>query len=63
MKAAGSTILSVLLAMTLNFARAEWRFDAETGGLYDSNLSNSDRSSDEEADWAWKTDLRIGNGF
>src|SRR6266542_571050 len=63
MKAAGSTILSVLLAMTLNFARAEWRFDAETGGFYDSNLSNSDRSSDEEADWAWKTDLRIGNGF
>jgi len=63
MKTARSTVLSLLLAMTLNFARAEWRFDAETGGFYDSNLSNSDRPSDEEHDWAWKTDLRIGDGF
>ena len=47
----------------MSFAQAEWRFDAETGGFYDSNLSNSDRASDEEYDWAWKTDLRIGNGF
>jgi hypothetical protein len=63
MKAARSTILSVLLVMTLNFARAEWRLDAETGGFYDSNLSNSDRASDEKDDWAWKTDVRVGNGF
>ena len=63
MKTARSTVLSVLLAMTLNFARAEWRFDAETGGFYDSNLSNSDRASDEKDDWAWKTDVRVGNGF
>jgi hypothetical protein len=63
MKTARVTLLSVLLAMTLNFARAEWRLDMETGGFYDSNLSNSDRASDREYDLAWKTDLRIGNGF
>jgi tetratricopeptide (TPR) repeat protein len=63
MKTVRSTVLTVLLAMTLNFARAEWRFDAETGWVYDSNLSNSDRPSDEKNDWAWKTDLRLGNGF
>ena len=63
MKTARVTLLSVLLAMTLNFARAEWRLDTETGGFYDSNLSNSDRASDREYDLAWKTDLRIGNGF
>jgi hypothetical protein len=63
MKTARVTLLSVLLAMTLNFARAEWHLDTETGGFYDSNLSNSDRASDREYDLAWKTDLRIGNGF
>jgi hypothetical protein len=63
MKIARSTILGLLLAISLNFARAEWLFDAETGGLYESNLSNSDRSADEKYDWAWKTDLRIGNGL
>jgi len=56
-------VLSVLLAMTLNFARAEWRVDADTGGFYDSNLSNSDRRSDEKDDWAWKTDVRLADGF
>jgi hypothetical protein len=63
MKTAKSTVLAVLLVMTFNFARAEWRFDAETGLFYDSNLSNSDRASDKENDWAWKTNLRLGNGF
>jgi hypothetical protein len=63
MKIARSTILGVLLAVSLNFARAEWLFDAETGSLYESNLSNSDRSVDEKDDWAWKTDLRISNGL
>jgi hypothetical protein len=63
MKTARSALLSVVLAMTLNFARAEWRFDAETSGFYDSNLSNSDRPADEKDDWAWKTDLRGGGGF
>jgi hypothetical protein len=63
MKTARSAVLSLVLTMTLNFARAEWRFDAETSGFYDSNLSNSDRPADEKDDWAWKTDLRIGNSF
>jgi hypothetical protein len=63
MKTVKSRLLSVLLAMTLNFARGDWRFEAETGGFYDSNLSNSDRASDEKDDWAWKTDVRISDGF
>ena len=63
MKIARSTIAGALLTMTLSVAQAEWRFDAETGGLYNSNLSNSDRSADEKDDWAWKTSLRIGNGL
>jgi hypothetical protein len=63
MKTAKSTVLAVLLVMTFNFARAEWRFEAETGWFYDSNLSNSDRASDEENDWAWNTNLRLGNGL
>ena len=44
-------------------AQAEWRFDGTTGFVYDSNLSNSDRDADVKDDWAWKTDLRLGNGF
>ena len=56
-------MLGVLLAMTLNVALAEWHFDAETGAFYNSNLSNSDRASDERNDWAWKSDVRLGNGF
>jgi hypothetical protein len=63
MKIARSTIAGALLTMTLSVAQAEWRFDAETGGLYNSNLSNSDRSADEKDDWAWKTGVRIGNGL
>lgn len=42
---------------------ADWRFDVETGALYDSNLSKSDRATDEKDDLAWKSDIRIGNGF
>ncbi len=49
--------------MILGSVRGEWRFDAETGAFYDSNLSNSDRSSDVKDDWAWKSEVRIGNGF
>jgi hypothetical protein len=45
--------------MTCTAARAEWRFDAETGAVYDSNLSNSDRDQDVKDDWAWKSDLRL----
>ncbi len=49
--------------MVASAARADWRVDAETGALYDSNLSNSDRASDEKDDWAWQSNLRVGNGF
>ena len=55
--------LAVLLWLTLSTARADWRFDAETGALYDSNLSNSDRNADVKDDWGWQSDLRAGNGF
>lgn len=44
-------------------AQANWRFDAETGAFYDSNLSNSDRAADVKDDWAWVTDLRAGNDW
>lgn len=47
----------------LSCARADLRFDAETGAFYNSNLSNSDRASDEKDDWAWKTDVRASEGF
>ena len=62
-KAMGTTGLAVLLAMVASAARADRRVDAETGALYDSNLSNSDRASDEKDDWAWQSNLRVGNGF
>ena len=62
-KAMGTTGLAVLLALVASAARADWRVDAETGALYDSNLSNSDRASDAKDDWAWQSNLRVGNGF
>src|SRR4051812_43327041 len=54
-------VLLLLLGLAWSSARADWRFDAETGAVYDSNLSRSDRDSEE--DWAWKTELRAANGF
>ena len=46
-----------------HLADAEWRFEGETGAFYDSNLSNSDRVADVKEDWAWSTDVRVGNAF
>jgi len=63
LKAVRRTGLAVLLAMALSAARADWRVDAETGAFYDSNLSNSDRASDVKDDWAWQSNLRVGNAF
>src|SRR5437870_1072890 len=57
------TGLTMLLAVMLSSTRADWRFDAETGAFYDSNLSRSDRAADEKDDWAWKSDVRAGYGF
>jgi hypothetical protein len=56
-------VLSALFATSLSCARADWDLQAETGALYDSNLSNSVATSDEEEDWAWKSDVFVGNGF
>lgn len=63
MKVLRTTGLALLLAVSLSFARADWRFDAETGAVDDSNLSNSDRGADMKDDWAWQSDLRAGSGF
>ena len=53
----------VLLILLSSFARAEWRFAGETGVVYNSNLSNSDRSADVRDDWAWRSDISAGNGL
>jgi hypothetical protein len=58
-----SAIIISLTVGIMGSVLADWRFDAETGALYDSNLSNSDRASDEKDDWAWKSDIKLGNGF
>jgi len=63
MKRTTPTVLTVFCAMLLSHAYAEWRFDAETGAFYNSNLSNSERSSDVRDDWAWKSDVSVNNGF
>src|SRR5262245_50919217 len=55
--------LSMMCAMTVSHALAEWHVDAETGAFYDSNLSNSDRASDMRDDWAWKSIVRANDGF
>ena len=49
------TLSIVFLILLSSFARAEWRFEGETGVVYNSNLSNSDRSADVRDDWAWRT--------
>jgi hypothetical protein len=53
----------VLLILFSSFARAEWRIEAETGVVYNSNLSNSDRSADVRDDWAWRSDISAANGL
>src|SRR5258708_18817615 len=58
-----TTLSMVLLILFSSFARAEWRIEAETGVVYNSNLSNSDRSADVRDDWAWRSDIIAGNGL
>ena len=55
--------MGVLLALSLSSARADWRLGAETGAFYESNLSNSDRASDMQDDWAWRSKVTVGNGY
>ena len=57
------TLSIVLLILLSSFARAEWRFEGETGVVYNSNLSNSDRSADIRDDWAWSSDISAGNAL
>jgi lipopolysaccharide assembly outer membrane protein LptD (OstA) len=54
---------AVFLILLLPLCRAEWRFEAETGAVYDSNLSNSDRVADVRDDWAWRSDVSAGNAM
>jgi hypothetical protein len=56
-------VLGIFLAATVSVARAEWRLDAETGVVYDSNLSKSDRESDQQADVAWRTNISLAQGL
>ncbi|MGZ5003318.1 MAG: hypothetical protein ACXWBM_09005 [Chthoniobacterales bacterium] len=44
-------------------ARENWIFDIRSGVLYDSNVSNSDRSADVEHDFAWHGVVDAGQGF
>lgn len=53
----------LLLALSLSVARADWRLGGETGAFYESNLSNSDRASDLQDDWAWRSNVRVSNGY
>ena len=57
------TLSIVLLILLSSFARAEWRFEGQTGVVYNSNLSNSDRSADVRDDWAWNSDINAGNAL
>src|SRR5437763_16605555 len=57
------TLSIVLLILLSSFARAEWRFEGETGVVYNSNLSNSDCSADVRDDRAGGSDISAGNGL
>ena len=63
MKTRSAVFLSFLLALPLSDASADWRVHAETGALFDSNLSNSERAADEESDVAWESNASVANGF
>ena len=54
---------AAFLALLSNIVRAEWRLEANTGFVYDSNLSNSDRAADVRDDWAWRNDVTAGGGW
>ena len=56
-------IALVFLMLVASTVHAEWGFEAETGIVYDSNLSNSDRSADVRDDWAWRSDVSVNNGL
>jgi hypothetical protein len=53
----------ILFMLAAGTVEAEWGFNAETGIVYDSNLSNSDRSTDVRDDWGWRSDVSVNNGL
>src|SRR3954468_16157091 len=57
------TLSAVFLILFSIGMRGDWRFEAETGTVYDSNLSNSDRSADVKDDWAWRSNVTANNGL
>lgn len=63
MKTTTLMVLWGLPALAFSQAQAEWRLDANTGAIYDSNLSNAERGSDIRDDWAWRSDVLASDGF
>lgn len=63
MQSVKAITLSLFLLIAGSSARGDWRFAAESGTFFDSNLSNSDRASDEKSDWAWKSTASLADGF
>jgi hypothetical protein len=62
-KTARSLFFILLLGISGNSARADWRLEGETGVEYQSNLSNSDRADEEKEDWAWLSHAMVANGW
>jgi hypothetical protein len=56
-------ILGALIWLSATSVRADWRVGAESGALFESNLSNSIDDADAAADWAWKSEARASNGL
>src|ERR1700760_1563265 len=55
--------LLTVVWFSANAAAADWRFEADSGVVYDNNLSNSDRRSDMQDDWSWQSNVRASNGI
>lgn len=57
------TIFFLLATLPASRLFADWQFQAETGALYDSNITRSDEADAIKDNWAWQTDLRGGFGW
>ena len=55
-------IMTMALLIMAPWSRGDWRLDGATGFNYESNLSNSDRSSDVQDDFSWETQLQLAHG-
>ncbi len=56
-------IVCLIACVQSAWAKQDWIFDIRSGVLYNSNVSNSDRSADVEQDEAWRSMLSAGQGF